>query len=508
MKNYNLKNHHLRVYKSAEKLEKQNQLAYKLAQLASKSPSISEEVEDMVINRIIDNASVAVASLNRETVIHAREQAIAHSRTDKGASVFGMPNSFKVHAEWAAWANGTAVRELDYHDTFLAADYSHPGDNIPPIIAVAQQLGKNGADVLRAITVAYEVHVNLVKAICLHQHKIDHIAHLCPAQAAGIGTLLNLDTEIIYQAIQQALHVSISTRQSRKGEISGWKAYAPAHAGKLAIEAVDRAMRGETSPSPIYEGEDSVLAWILDGPKASYQVPLPDENSEYKAILETYTKEHSAEYQSQALIDLAFRMGKKVQDFSKVKSIVIETSHHTHYVIGTGANDPQKMDPTASRETLDHSIMYIFAIALQDGTWHHVNSYSPERAQRKDTVELWHKISTVEKEKWTELYHHTDPNKKAFGAKVIITMNDGSTITDEIERANAHPGGARPFQREHYIQKFKTLTSDIIDEKESIRFLTLCENLKHLTAEEIQELNVVMESNQLKENKANNKGIF
>lgn len=508
MDNYNLKNHHLRVYKSAEKLNKTDQLAYKLAQLASKSPSISAEVEDMVINRIIDNASVAVASLNRETVIHAREQALTHSRADRGASVFGMPNSCKVHAEWAAWANGTAVRELDYHDTFLAADYSHPGDNIPPILAVAQQLGKNGADVLRAITVAYEIHVNLVKAICLHEHKIDHIAHLCPAQVAGIGALLNLDTETIYQAIQQALHVSISTRQSRKGAISGWKAYAPAHAGKLAIEAVDRAMRGETSPSPIYEGEDSVLAWILDGPKANYQVPLPDEKSEYKAILETYTKEHSAEYQSQALIDLAFRMGQKIQDYSAVKSILIETSHHTHYVIGTGANDPQKMDPMASRETLDHSIMYIFTVALQDGNWHHVKSYQPERAQRKDTVELWHKVSTIEKEKWTTLYHHTDPNKKAFGARVIITMNDGSELIDEIERANAHPGGARPFERNHYINKFKTLTADIIDEKESQRFIQLCESLKNLSAEEVQQLNVVINPSDLKENKANNKGIF
>ena len=65
---------------------------------------------------------------------------------------------------------------------------------------------------------------------------------------------------------------------------------------------------------------------------------------------------------------------------------MIETCHHTHYVIGTGANDPQKMDPKASRETLDHSIMYIFAVALQDGRWHHVHSYAPERAQRADTV--------------------------------------------------------------------------------------------------------------------------
>ena len=63
-------------------------------------------------------------------------------------------------------------------------------------------------------------------------------------------------------------------------------------------------MRGEGAPSPIYEGEDSVVARILDGKKALYKIPLPKKNEEKKAILETYTKEYSAEYQAQALIDL------------------------------------------------------------------------------------------------------------------------------------------------------------------------------------------------------------
>ena len=157
-----------------------------------------------------------------------------------------------------------------------------------------------------------------MRAICLHEHKIDHIAHLCPAQAAGIGTLLALPTETIYQAVQQAVHVSFTTRQSRKGEISSWKAYAPAHSGKLAIEAVDRVMRGEGAPSPIYEGEDSVIAWMLNGPTAHYQVPLPGPGEGKRAIMDSYTKQHSAEYQSQALIDLAFRMGKQVQDWEQV----------------------------------------------------------------------------------------------------------------------------------------------------------------------------------------------
>ena len=173
----------------------------------------------------------------------ARAQALAHPR-ERGATVVGVPSYRHFDAEWAAWANGTAVRELDFHDTFLAADYSHPADNIPPLLAVAQQAGRSGGDLLRGIVAAYEIQIDLVRAICLHEHKIDHIAHLAPAAAAGIGTMLGLDIAITYQAVQHAVHVSFSTRQSRKGEISSWKAYAPAHAGKLAIEAVYRAMRG------------------------------------------------------------------------------------------------------------------------------------------------------------------------------------------------------------------------------------------------------------------------
>lgn len=502
-----MRQHNVRVYPSKEKLERRDQLAWKMAEICTDNAPIKEDVIDMVINRIIDNASVAIAAANRHPVASARAMALAHPRAG-GATVFGMPNDQKFSCEWAAWANGTAVRELDYHDTFLAADYSHPADNIPPILAVAQQTGKNGKELLKGIVAAYELHVDLVKGICLHKHKKDHIAHLAPAAAGGIGTLLALPTENVYQAIQQAVHVSFTTRQSRKGEISSWKAYAPAHAGKLAIEAVDRTMRGEGAPSPIYEGEDSVIAYMLDGKDGKYTVPLPEVGEEKRAILETYTKEHSAEYQSQALIDLASRMKAKITNFEDVKSIVIHTSHHTHYVIGTGANDPQKMDPKASRETLDHSIMYIFAVALQDGTWHHVDSYTPERANRPDTVRLWHKISTLEDPKWTAAYHEQDPNKKMFGGRVEITMNDGTKIVDELGVANAHPAGAKPFKRADYIRKFDILTADIITKEERNRFISLCERLPELTAAEVQQLNVQIPIDKLINNKRDQKGIF
>ena len=302
-----MKTHTVRVFPSKHTPPKQEQLAWHFAALSAAQTPLTPETQEMIINRIIDNAAVAVAAINRRPVRNARAMALAHPRTG-GASVFGTPQT--VSCEWAAWANGTAVRELDFHDTFLAADYSHPGDNIPPILAVAQQKQFSGTQLLQGIATSYEIHISLVKSMCLHKHKIDHVAHLGPAAAAGIGALLALPAPVIYQAIQQALHVTCATRQSRKGEISSWKAYAPAHAGKLAVEAVDRCMRGEGAPSPIYEGEDSVIAWLLDGPKAEYHVPLPEPGEPLQAILETYTKEHSAEYQSQAPIDLAFRLAR------------------------------------------------------------------------------------------------------------------------------------------------------------------------------------------------------
>ena len=487
--------HHVRVHPSSDDLPRQDQLAWKLAELATDPAPVPTDVADMVINRVIDNTAVATASLLRQPVVAARAQALDHPYSP-GATLYGRSSDLRVSPDWAAWANGVAVRELDFHDTFLAADYSHPGDNIPPLLAVAQHTGATGADLVRAVATAYEVQVALTTAISLHKHKIDHVAHLGPSVAAGLGTLLHLDTTTIFTAIGQALHTTTATRQSRKGRISTWKAYAPAFAGKVAIEAVDRAMRGQSSPEPIYEGEDGVIAWLLDGPEASYQVSLPAPGEAKTAILRTYTKEHSAEYQSQALIDLARRLHRtrpELADPDQVESIVIHTSHHTHYVIGSGANDPQKYDPHATRETLDHSIPYIVAVALQDGEWYHERSYAPERAARPDTVALWHKISTAEDPEWTRRYHSEDPAEKAFGGRMEITLADGRTLSEEIAMADAHPLGARPFERDDYVAKFHSLADGVASPEELSRFLQAVTRLGDLGPQELRGLTVAAE---------------
>jgi 2-methylcitrate dehydratase len=486
-----VREHRVRVSPSAERLPREQQLAWAIAEVAADPVAVDADVAEMVVNRVIDDAAVAVAALRRAPVTAARGQAEAHPSPHGGSTVHGLAGRFAP--EWAAWANGTAVRELDFHDTFLAAEYSHPGDNIPPLLAVAQHTGRTGAELLRAIATGYEVQMDLARGISLHAHKIDHVAHLGPSAAAGLGTLLGLEPAMTYQAIGQALHTTTATRQSRKGEISTWKAFAPAFAGKMAVEAVDRAMRGQTSPAPIWEGEDGVIAQLLDGPDAEYLVPLPEPGEPKRAILDSYTKEHSAEYQAQAWIDLARRLGAErpdLRDPANVQRIVLHTSHHTHAVIGSGANDPQKYDPAASRETLDHSIPYILAVALQDGRWHHVDSYTPERAARPDTVALWQRIETREDPEWTRRYHAQDPGERAFGGRAEIELVTGERLSAEIAVADAHPRGARPFGRGEYVTKFRTLADGVLERAEADRFLALAERLPELAAGELGGLTV------------------
>lgn len=481
--------HEVRVHPASSPLPREAQLAWKLASLAT-LPAIDADTGELVAARIIDNAAVGLAAINRRPVAAARAMALANPR-DGGATLIGLPATTTIAAEWAAWANATAVRELDFHDTFLAADYAHPGDSIAPLLAVAQQTGRGGGDLARAIAIAYEVHVALVKAISLHQFKKDHVAHLCPATVVGIGSLLGLPVPVVFQAVNQAVHLSFSTRQSRKGDISSWKAFVPGFSGKLAIEAVDRAMRGEGAPGPIYEGEDSVIAWMLAGKDAAYTVALPAPGENPRAIHETYTKAHSAEYQAQAFIDLALALRRDIA-LGEIAEIVVETSHHTHAVIGSGAGDPQKYDPDSSRETLDHSLPYILAVALEDGEWHHERSYTAERRHRPETIALWRKIRTIEEPGWTARYHAADPARRAFGGVLRVTLRNGRVIEAEKSVADAHPNGARPWRMPDYLGKFRGLTAGLLADAESERFLAAARRFVTLMPEEIRTLNPVM----------------
>jgi 2-methylcitrate dehydratase len=427
----------------------------------------------MIINRVIDNAAVAAASLTRGPVTAARAQALDHPVSRGGGDRVRRAERVRTSPEWAAWANGVAVRELDYHDTFLAAEYSHPGDNIPPILAVAQHVGADGAALVRAIATGYEIQMDLVRAISLHKHKIDHVAHLGrrppPASAPCSDSTPRR-----------------STRPSRRRCTRRPPPGSPARARSPRGRRTPRLRRqdGGRSRRPGDARADLAVADLrrrgrrdrMDArrPDAAYDVPLPAPGEPKRAILDSYTKEHSAEYQAQAWIDLARKLHNEhpeLADPANVESIVLHTSHHTHYVIGSGANDPQKYDPQASRETLDHSIPYIFAVALQDGGWHHVDSYAPERAARghRRAVAQDHDGGGPE---WTRRYHSEDPDEKAFGGRVEIRLTTARRSSTRSRSPTRIRSGA-PVRREDYVRKFRLLAEPVLEPAEIERFLDL-----------------------------------
>jgi 2-methylcitrate dehydratase len=143
--------HEVRVQRPGERFPRERELAWRLAEVAADPAPVEPAVAEMVGNRLLDDVAVALPALDRGPPAAARAQALAHPRPG-GATMLGLdPAAVRVAAEWAAWANGAAVRELDFHDTFLAADFAHPGDNIPPLLATAQQCRRSGADLVRGI---------------------------------------------------------------------------------------------------------------------------------------------------------------------------------------------------------------------------------------------------------------------------------------------------------------------------------------------------------------------
>lgn len=521
--------HVVKAEKKSGDLKREDQLAWKIAEMAAaaKNVPLDDDVKDMIINRVIDDAAIALAAINEEPIKVARAKALATEGAGK-ATLMGLPGK-QVGVAQAAFANAAAVRFRDQDDTYLAAEYSHPDDNISPILAVAQQMGCSGEDVMRGIAVAYETHVALVgtgdgTGICLHKHKVDHMTHIAAASAAGIGAMLNLPTEQIYHAVNFAVHNAISSRQSRKGDIGAQKEFVPGFSAEIAIEAVNNAMHGLKGPNPVYEGADSIISAFLDGrdesiitkwfkkimdtlgtipgldalkpSQAEYKIELAEPGKDkLRNIMMTYPKEHAFEYQGQAIIDAVLEIVNQLPkdasgkvDISKIDKIVLETSHHTHNVIGTGKNDPQLTNPNSPRGTLDHSIMFAIARAMQLGRWDE-DVYNIPDAEKPELEQLMKKIETKLDQEWERKYHSTDPKEQAMGGKLIISFNDGTPPLEKIkERANAHCYGDTPWKRPDYIGKLEKLTRSIISDAERDKFLQSADTLETLSSGRLREL--------------------
>jgi 2-methylcitrate dehydratase len=243
---------------------------------------------------------------------------------------------------------------------------------------------------------------------------------------------------------------------------------------------------------------------MLGGPDACYHVSLPAPGEALGAILQTFTKAHAAVNHAQAFIDLAFELRAGV-DLSRVREVVVRTNSAVHNIVGSGANDPEKLNPDASRETLDHSLSYTVAVALEDGWFHHERSYAHERAHRPGTIALWRKVRSVLDPVWEARYRQARPERPALGGQLELHLDDGRVIAGEKPVADAQIGGARTMDRTGYEQKFRALAGPIVEAEVLEAFLALARQLPSASPEAVCRLNPPAKA---RPERSDSKGIY
>ena len=383
------------------------------------------ETEHEVRRRILDSVGVAISGLDEDAPAAARRYAAGLAGP---VTVWGT--DLRSGVEAAGFANGVAVRCLDFNDTYLSREPLHPSDTIPALLALAEARRLGAPALLRAIAVAYEIGVTLCDAASLRSHGWDHVNVIGIATACGAGRLLGLPVEAIEHAIALAVVPHAAMRETRAGELSMWKGAAAANAARVAVTATLLAETGMTGPSRPFEGEMGFVRHLLGG-EGFDEVALASLEAlgAPRRILDTYVKKWPVEYHAQSAVDAALALRDDLGgDPSRIASVRIDTFRTGYEII---AKDPEKWDPH-TRETADHSIQYIVCAALQDGDVTR-RSFDLERIRRPDTLELLQKRTTVEQdEALTAGYPAGIPNR------VTVTTTDHLALVREVAYPRGH----------------------------------------------------------------------
>src|SRR5438445_6242907 len=322
---------------------------------------LSPEVVHEVKRRMIDSLGCALGAWNEEPCVIARNVASEFSAKN-GGTIIGT--SHKSPPDWAALASGCCIRYFDYNDTYLSKEPAHPSDNIAAALAVAENVGANGKELITAIALAYEVQCRLCDAASIRARGWDHVTYGAFSTALASARLMKLDPEKTRHAVNIAGVACAAMRQARVGELSHWKGVAFANAARHGLYSALLAGAGMTGPAPIFEGEmgfERQLGVSLGNVGGMFVKRRDAKNvNEGTAamILNTSIKYWPAEYHSQSAIEAALFLRKSIIDTSttrrtnltQVRGMTIESHDTSVDIIGSEA---EKRLPE-TRETADH----------------------------------------------------------------------------------------------------------------------------------------------------------
>jgi len=406
-----------------------------------------------VKKRFVDTVAVALGAFYEEPVVIARWVAESTAGSRLPATVWG--SGVRAAFDHAAFANGCAVRYLDFNDTYLSKEALHPSDMIPALVAAAEVSDADGRRLIEGIAVAYEVAARLADAYSVRGRGWDHVTYIAIAAAAGVSKVLGLDARGTEHAINIATTIAPALRQTRAGEISMWKACAASNAARDGLLAAILASRGMTGPSPVFEGKFGFFKVALGGDTFD----IGELGGRLK-VMETSIKYWPVEYHSMSAVEAALKIREKAGPIKPddVEDVEVKTFTVSYRII---VEDPEKWDPK-TRETADHSLPYIVAAALLDGrVW--VDTFKPERFLADDVRKVMKKMRIEVDPEYDKVYPAGIPNK------VRVRLRDGRVYEEE----SVYPPGhyRNQLSVEQVEDKFWKLAGDLVDRERARRFL-------------------------------------
>src|SRR5437867_1268622 len=318
---------------------------------ADLSPHTVQEAK----RHLIDSLGCAMGGYSSEPAAIARRVSPAWSGAPSARLLGdGRPTT----PEAAAFANSVMIRFLDANDTYIARGSGHPSDMLGALLAAAELGSASGRDLLLATVAGYEVFGALADQIPLRDRGWDQGVFVAPASAAGAGLLLGLLPDQTANALAIAVTANVATRQTRAGDLAMWKGCATAVAAKAGLFAAQLAKEGMTGPTAAFEGRHGLWEQVTGhfelGTLGGGDTPFAIERTNFKFL--------ATEYHAQAPVALALDLRRKVR-LEQIEAIDVRIYAMAHSEIGS---EPAKWDPR-TRETADHSLPYMLAVALTDG---------------------------------------------------------------------------------------------------------------------------------------------
>jgi 2-methylcitrate dehydratase len=396
------------------------ELAEKIADyaLSLSYSDLTKEAVQKADALLVDTFGCAIgASKEKPIEIAMRSIDYRYREPTRASSIIGTERSTSMPL--AAFINGGMARYFDYNDDYDAKDFSHPSDNIMPLLAVAEAEGKSGRDALLAIIAAYQIQCRLVDAVALWRRGWDHVNNGLVSVAAAASKLMGSNRKQTTEAINMALSSGLSLRQVREGRISMWKAFAFSNAARNAVFAAQLASNGMEGPSPVFEGKMGFFKEVSGPFKLSLAGGF--------AVTESTIKYYPVEMRAQSAVScaLGLRKGIKAED---IESILIRTTEGGYKILGS---DREKWAPK-NKETADHSLPYAVAAALVDGKLD-VGSYSTAKLNDRRILALMKRTKVEMAKEFVSKDVHMEANALA------VRLKGGRVLRRKLWYPKGHP---------------------------------------------------------------------